>query len=76
MDQPIVIGPTADAVEPGLEQLKLAVAEFGVEFLQQEDGGNFFFQHSAGKKVISYLDEKVEPVFFPYRAAKTDGRVA
>ena len=34
MHQPIVIGPTADAVEPGLEQLELVVAELGVEGLR------------------------------------------
>jgi len=55
MHQPVMIGPTADAAEPGFEQLEFAVAKLSLEFLQQKDGGNFFFQHRAGKKLIGNL---------------------
>ncbi len=54
MHQPVVIGPTANPIEPGLEQFEFAVAEVSVEFLQQKDGGNFFFKNRAGKKLIGH----------------------
>ena len=76
MHQCIVIGPTADAVEPGLEHLELAVAEFGVELLQHKDGSNFFFKHRAGEKMVGDLDQKVEPAFLLHFATEADGRGA
>ncbi len=76
MHERVVIGPTADAVEPGLEQLELGVAKLAVEFLQQEHGGYLFFQHRAGEKTIGNLDQEIESVFFPYFPARTDGSAA
>ena len=65
MHQRIVIGPATNPIKPGLEQPEFAVPKFGVEFLQQEDGGYFFFQDGAGKKLIGNVYQKIEPVFFP-----------
>lgn len=76
MHQSVVIGPTADAVEPGLEPLKLRVAELAVEFLQQKHGGHFLYQYRAGKKMIGDLDQEVEPLFLPYFPSKTDSGAA
>jgi hypothetical protein len=66
MDQAVVVSPTADAVEPRLEQLEFAVAKPTVEFFQQEHGSKPLFEHRSGKEVAGYLDEKVEPVFSPH----------
>ena len=71
MHQCVMIGPTTDAVEPGLEEFELAVAELAVEFLQQEHGGYLFFQHRAREKLIGDLDQEIESVFFSHLAAKT-----
>ena len=76
MHESVVIGPTADAVEPGLEQLEFAVAKLTIESLQQEHGGNFFFEDGAGEKIVGCLDQKVETVFFPHFAPETNARAA
>jgi hypothetical protein len=64
MHQRVMIGPTADAVEPGLEELEFGIAKLAVEFLEQEHGGYLFFQHRAGEKAIGDLDQKIESVLF------------
>ena len=71
-----MVSPTADAGEPGLETLKFIVAEFGVEFFQQEYGGNFLFQHRTREEIICNLDQKIEPVFFPDFTPKTERSAA
>jgi hypothetical protein len=55
-----MIGPTADAVEPRLENPEFAIAKLRVHLLQQEHGGNFFFQHRAREKLIGYIHQKPE----------------
>jgi hypothetical protein len=47
--QRIVIGPAADAAEPRLEHLKLAIAKLRVQILEEKYGGNLFFEHGAGE---------------------------
>src|SRR5580692_1443673 len=76
MYEGVVISPTADEVEPVLEESELGVAKLAVEFLQQEYGDYLFFQHGAGEKTIGNLDQEIEPAFFPYFSAKTDGGTA
>src|SRR3984957_13538104 len=71
-----MIRPTDDAVEPRFKSLKFAVAKLEVEFFQQEHGGHFFFQHRATEKMISDLDQEVEPVFLSYFPPKTEGGAA
>lgn len=51
-----MVRPTADPVEPRFEQLEFAVAELAIEFLKEENGNNFFFQHRAGEKLIGNSD--------------------
>ncbi len=60
MHQSIMVRPTADAVEPCLKHAKLAIAKLRVEFFQQEYRRYFLFQHRAGKKIVSHLDQKIE----------------
>lgn len=76
MHQPIVIGPTADAGEPRFKQFEFSVAKLRVEFLQQEDCGDFFFQNQAIEEMIGDLDEKIEPALFSKFSSKADGRAA
>ena len=73
MHQRIMIGPTADPVEPGLKQFEFAVAKLAIQFLQQEHGGNFFFEHRAGEKLIGNLNQKIEPLFFSHFPPETHG---
>lgn len=76
MHQRVMIRPTTDAVEPGLEEFELGVAELSIEFLQQEHCGYLFFQHRAREKTIGDLDQEIEPVIFSHFAAKTDSGAA
>jgi len=65
-----MIGPSADAVEPQVKKLELPIAKLAIEFLQQENGGNLFFEHRAIEKVIGNLDKKTEPTFFSQLPSK------
>ena len=56
--QAVVIGPTADAVEPRLEHAKLAVAKLRVHVFEQKHGGNFFFEHGAGEEFVGDFTRK------------------
>lgn len=76
MHQRVMIGPTADAVEPGLEEFELGVAELAIKFLEQEHGGYLFFQHRSGEKVIGDLDQEIESVLLSHFPAKTDSGAA
>ena len=64
MRQRIVIGPTADSVQPRPEQLELAVAKLAFEFLQQEHCCNLLFQHSPPEKLIRNSHQKIESRLF------------
>jgi hypothetical protein len=78
MHQPVMIGPTADAVQPGFEHLELAVPKFRIEFLQQEYSSDFLFEVRPRKELIRYLDQKVEPEFlsqFPPIAARRPAKI-
>src|SRR5271170_5204340 len=76
MHQRVMIRPTADAVEPSLEEFELGVAELAIEFLQQEHGDYLFVQHRAQEKAIGDLDQKIEPALFSHFPAKTDSGAA
>lgn len=76
MHQCVMIGPTADAVEPGLEKFELSVAELPVEFFQQEHSGYLFFQNRAREKLIGDRDQEIESVLFSHFPAKTDSGAA
>jgi len=60
MHETIVIGPAADAVEPGFEQTKFAIPKLGVEVFQQKHGRNFFLQHGSTKQLIGYREQEIE----------------
>lgn len=66
-----MVGPTADAFEPGLKQFELVVAELGIEPLQQEHSGDFLFQHGPGKKFVRNLYNEIESELFPNLAPET-----
>jgi len=76
MHQRVMIGPAADAIEPGLEEFELGVTKLAVKLLQQEHGGYLFFQHRAGEKAIGDLDQKIESVLFSHLPTKTDSGAA
>ncbi len=57
-----MIGPTADAVQPGFEHAEFAVGELRVEFFQQQDCGNFLLKYRAGKEFVGHCDQEVEVV--------------
>src|SRR3984957_19378282 len=71
-----MVGPTADSVEPRLEQFELVVPELGIEFLQEERGGYFFFQHRSGKKLIGNVHEEIESELFSNLPPETSRRPA
>ena len=60
MHEPIMVCPTADAVEPCLKHAKLAIATPVVQVLQEKNGRNFFFQYGAKEQLICYLYQEVE----------------
>jgi hypothetical protein len=61
MHEPVVVCPTADPVEPGLEQPEFGVPKLSGNSLQQEDAEDFFFQHMAAKQIICPLTRKSGP---------------
>ena len=63
MHQRIVIGPTADAVEPALKECELTIPALVSQIFKQEDRGHLFFQHGTGKELIRNLNQKIEIVF-------------
>jgi hypothetical protein len=50
MHERIVVRPTADAFEPGLEQIEFAIPELAIEIFEKKYGYDFFFQHWARKE--------------------------
>src|ERR1700722_10538301 len=79
MYESIVIGPTADAFEPRLEQLELAVAKLAIESLQQEHGDEFLFQDRPRKKLVRNLHQKVQSELlsdFPTRVSRCPAQIS
>ena len=49
MDQPVVIGPTRDAVEPSFEQSKLAITKIVDHLFEEKYGKDLFLEHPSPK---------------------------
>jgi len=53
-----MIGPSADMAKPGFKQMEFGIAAMRFHFLQQEHGGNFFFENLAAKQFVCNLRKK------------------
>jgi hypothetical protein len=60
--QSIMIGPTADAVEPRFKKLEFGIATLRSQILEEENARNLLFQYRAGEQLIRHLHQKVELV--------------
>jgi len=71
-----MIRPTADAPNQDSNSLYHGHQNSGIEFLEQEYGGDFLLQHRAQKKLIRNLKQKIESVLLLNLPPKTDGSAA
>jgi hypothetical protein len=71
-----MIGPGADAIQPGFEQLELGLAEFADDALQHEHREYFFLQHIAVEKLIGNLDKVMEIPLRKSGPSKAHGNLA
>lgn len=62
MDQSVVVGPSADAVDPRFEAQEVTLVHLVREILQQEHSKYFLFQHAAGEQPVCDEDEEFEIV--------------
>ena len=58
MHQPVMIGPTADPIEPQFKHPKFAVAALRVQCFEQENARGLLLQYRARKQLIRHLGQK------------------
>src|SRR5690242_12939659 len=58
-----MVGPTANAVDPGFKHIEVAVVKLVCEVLKKEDSQNLFFQNSASEQLVGNLNEELETLF-------------
>src|SRR5208282_6805145 len=71
MRQCVVIGPTADAIEPRSEELKFLVAEVVGLFFEKENRHDLFFKNATREKMIGNLQQEIHPSFAHDAAPET-----
>jgi len=73
MHQPVVIGPTANPIEPGLEQFEFAVRRSQRRVSPTERRRQLFFKNRAGKKADRpQPTRKLESAFFPHLSPESE----
>lgn len=60
MYQRIVVGPTADASEPGFKHPKLGSPKLRSELIEEKDSKNLLFENMAAEELIGDFQQEIK----------------